>query len=444
MTRILVVDDDSHILRTLEIMLGDDGHHVVTASSGEEALQKLAKESVDIALVDLQLPGMSGTDLLRQLRDTHRGVETMIITAHGSIETAVEAMKEGAFDYLTKPFSPDQVRHRLRQIERVRSLQNEVEGLKLRVGELPFLSDFLTRSGAMLHTLEAARDVSASDATVLITGESGAGKTLLARLIHTASPRRKAPFVTVDCTAFQESLLESELFGHKRGAFTGAVADKTGKVATAEGGTLFLDEIAEVPAHLQSKLLRLVEERTYERVGDPVPRSVDARIIAATNRDLDEMVRDKEFREDLFYRLSVVDLAIPPLRNRPEDILVLAQGFVATYSRNHDRRVTDWDQDVERLVVGYRWPGNVRELANTIERAVLLCPGRTIRPEHLPDRITKADPTPGAEGRLSTLAELEEQAIRQVLATGCPLDEAAQTLGIAPSTLWRKRKKYGI
>jgi NtrC-family two-component system response regulator AlgB len=444
MTRILVVDDDSHILRTLEIMLGDDGHHVVTATSGEEALRKLAKESVDIALVDLQLPGMSGTDLLRRLRDVHRGVETMIITAHGSIETAVEAMKEGAFDYLTKPFSPDQVRHRLRQIERVRSLQDEVDGLKLRVGELPFRSDFLTRSGAMLHTLEVARDVSASDATVLITGESGAGKTLLARLIHASSPRRLAPFVTVDCTAFQESLLESELFGHKRGAFTGAVADKTGKVATAEGGTLFLDEIAEVPAHLQSKLLRLVEERTYERVGDPAPRSVDARIIAATNRDLDQMVSDKEFREDLFYRLSVVDLAIPPLRNRPEDLLVLARGFVATYNRSHNRRVTDWDQDVERLLVGYGWPGNVRELANTIERAVLLCPGRTLRVEHLPERITRTRPGSPAGVQPRTLDELEEQAIRDVLATGCPLDEAAQVLGIAHSTLWRKRKKYGI
>jgi NtrC-family two-component system response regulator AlgB len=444
MTRILVVDDDPHILRTLEIMLGDDGHHVVAATSGEEALHRLASESIDIALVDLQLPGMSGTDLLRQLRDGHRGVETMIITAHGSVETAVEAMKEGAFDYLTKPFSPDQVRHRLRQIERVRSLQNEVEGLKLRIGELPFQSDFMTRSGAMLHTLEVARDVSASDATVLITGESGAGKTLLARLIHAASPRRKGPFVTIDCTAFQESLLESELFGHKRGAFTGAVSDKTGKVATAEGGTMFLDEIAEVPPHLQGKLLRLVEERTYERVGDPAPRSVDARIIAATNRDLDGLVRDKEFREDLFYRLSVVDLAMPPLRNRPEDILVLAQGFVATYSRSHDRRVTDWDQDVERRLVSYSWPGNVRELANTIERAVLLCPGRTIRPEHLPERITGTGVGTAADIQPKTLTEIEEKAIREVLASGCSLDDAALTLGIAPSTLWRKRKKYGI
>ncbi len=444
MSRVLVVDDDPKILRTLEIMLSGDGHEVTTAASAEQALERLRTRGVDVALVDLQLPGMSGADLLRRLRDEHRDVRTVIITAHGSIETAVEAMKEGAFDYLTKPFSPDQVRHRLQQIEQVARLQQEVAGLRRRVGELPFKADFITQNPATLHLLEVARDVASSDATVLVTGESGTGKTMLARLIHSASARSQGPFVVVDCTSFQEGLLESELFGHKRGAFTGAVADKTGKVETAQGGTLFLDEIGEVPLHLQAKLLRLVEERVYERLGDPTSRHVDARIVAATNRDLQEMVRDRAFREDLFYRLSVVELGLPALRNRTEDVLLLARDFVTAFSKAHGRTVTDWDDDTERALLTYSWPGNVRELCHAIERAVLLASGRTLRLEHLPDRVKERKPAPGPQADQLTLAELEEQRIRGALSLNLSQDETARRLGIDPSTLWRKRKKYGI
>jgi NtrC-family two-component system response regulator AlgB len=444
MSRILVVDDDAHIVRTLEIMLRGDGHEVIVARSAEEALQRLTAVGVDVALVDLQLPGMSGTDLLRHLRDVHRDVHAVIITAHGSIETAVEAMKEGAFDYLTKPFSPDQVRHRIAQIERVTGLQREVAGLKRRVGDLPFRADFTTQNPATLHLLEVARDVATSEATVLVTGESGTGKTLLARLIHGASPRHAGPFVTVDCTSFQESLLESELFGHRRGAFTGAVADKVGKVETAQGGTLFLDEIGEVPLHLQGKLLRLVEDRTYERLGDPTPRQVDARILAATNRDLPTLVKERQFREDLFYRLSVVDLFLPALRHRVDDVPLLSRAFLVAYARAHGRPVTGWDEEVERTLVTYPWPGNVRELAHVIERAVLLSPGRTIRPEHLPDRLRDRGARDGAPDDHLTLAELEERQVRRVLALNLPQEEAARRLGIDPSTLWRKRKRYGL
>ena len=444
MSRILVVDDDAHIVRTLEIMLRDDGHEVFSANSGEEAIAMLERQSVDIALVDLQLPGISGTDLLRHLRDAHRDVQAVIITAHGSIETAVEAMKEGAFDYLTKPFSPDQVRHRLQQIERVARLQTEVAGLKRRVGDLPFKGDFATQNPATLHLLEVARDVAASDATVLVTGESGTGKTLLARLIHARSTRSGGPFVVVDCTSFQEALLESELFGHKRGAFTGAVSDKVGKVETAQGGTLFLDEIGEVPLHMQGKLLRLVEDRTYERLGDPTPRQVDARVVAATNRDIHEMVREHLFREDLFYRLSVVDLCLPALRNRTEDVLLLAAEFVSSFGKAHTRKVTGWDEEVERALVTYSWPGNVRELAHAIERAVLLAPGRTLRLEHLPERVKEKGLANGASDDHLTLAELEERHIRRALALNLPQDETARRLGIDPSTLWRKRKKYDL
>jgi NtrC-family two-component system response regulator AlgB len=447
MSRILVIDDDPHIRRTLEILLRGDGHDVLGAASGEEALERLERERVDIALVDLQLPGMSGTDVLRRLRDAHRDVESVIITAHGSIETAVEAMKEGAYDYLTKPFTPEQVRHRVAQIERVRHLASEVAGLRRRLGERPWGEEFVTQNPATLHILELARGVADSDATVLVTGESGTGKSLLARLIHAASPRQSGPFVTVDCTSFQESLLESELFGHRRGAFTGAVADKPGKVDRAQGGTLFLDEIGDVPPHLQGKLLRLVETRTYERLGDPTPRQVDARVVAATNRDLEELVRDRAFREDLFFRLSVVDLGIPALRHRPEDVLLLARAFVQASAAAHGRRVESWDDEVERLLLRYPWPGNVRELAHAIERAVLLAPGRTLRPDHLPKRLAGGEPTAtgaAAAPPIQPLALVEEEHIRAALARGLPLEDTARQLGIDPSTLWRKRKKYGI
>lgn len=444
MSRILVLDDDPHIVRTLEILLAGDGHEVRSARSGEEALRALEREPVDMALVDLQLPGMSGTAFLRAMREARRDVRAIIITAHGSIETAVEAMKEGAFDYLTKPFSPEQVRHRIGQIERVAALEKEVRGLRGRVGDLPFSGEFVTQSPAVADLLEVSRSVAASDATVLIQGESGSGKTLLARLIHKSSARKEGPFVTLDCTSFQESLLESELFGHKRGSFTGAVSDRQGKVEMADGGTLFLDEVGEVPPHLQGKLLRLVEERAYERVGDPRPRSVDARVIAATHRDLPAMVREREFREDLFFRLSVVDLSIPPLRQRPGDIPLLASAFLEHFCRVHDREVTGWDDEALEAMASHPWPGNVRELAHAIERAVLLTRGRRILRQHLPDRLRDATSATGVPGGTSSLAEVEERHLRAVLARGLPQEETARLLGIDPSTLWRKRKKLGL
>ncbi len=443
MSRVLVLDDDPNIVRTLEIMLRGDGYEVLAANSAEDAMERLETASVEIALVDLQLPGMSGTEFLRWLRERQLDIQSLIITAHGSIETAVEAMREGAVDYLTKPFSPDQVRHRLQQIERVTALQREVDGLRRRVGELPYGGEFLTQNADTLHLLEVSQSVASSDATVLISGESGTGKTLLARLMHRASERRQGPFVTVDCTSFHEALLESELFGHKRGAFTGAVADSVGKVETAGGGTLFLDEIGEIPSHLQGKLLRLVEDRVYERLGDPRPRHVDARVIAATNRDLGKMIHEREFREDLFYRLAVVDLTLPALRQRPEDVMLLGRSFLEQYSRAHDREVSTWDQDAERALLRYRWPGNVRELSHAIERAVLLASGRILKHEHLPSRLRE---TRGEHTRdeMLTLVDLEERHIRRVLARGLSQEETARSLGIDPSTLWRKRRKLGL
>jgi NtrC-family two-component system response regulator AlgB len=444
MTRVVVVDDDPAIRRTLEILLRGDGHDVTSVASGEAALAALQRAPADVALVDLQLPGMHGTELLRRLRDAHPDCAVVINTAHGSIETAVDAMKAGAFDYLVKPFAPDAVRHRLRQIDRVRGLEAEVAGLRRRVGELPFGGEFRTTDADTLHVLALARQAAATEATVLLTGPTGTGKSRLARLIHAASPRAAAPFVPLDCTAFHESLLESELFGHARGAFTGAVADQPGRVAQAAGGTLFLDEVGEIPLHLQAKLLRLVETRTYERVGDPTPRELDVRLIAATNRDLEALVAAGEFREDLFYRLSVVDLALPPLRRRPGDVLLLARGFLTEFGRVHGRAATAWDDAVERALVRYPWPGNVRELAHAMERAVLAAPGATIRLDHLPRRLAAPPAEAALESAPLTLDQVEELHLRRVLALDLPLEEAARLLGIAPSTLWRKRRRYGL
>lgn len=444
MSHILVVDDDPHIVRTLEIMLVDDGHQVTCAASGEEALEKLKPDWFDIALVDLQLPGIDGADVLRSIRDNYPETQTIIITAHGSVETAVQAMKEGAYDYLTKPFLPDQVRHRILQIERIMRLQGEVVGLRNRIDSLPFSKKFISRNPQTLRLLEMTMSIASTEATVLINGESGTGKTLLAKLIHDSSHRASGPFVTVDCTSFQESLLESELFGHKKGTFTGAVADKVGKVETADGGTLFLDEVGEVPSHLQGKLLRLVEEKIFERLGDPTARNVDTRIIAATNRELPEMVKEKTFREDLYYRLNVVDVILPALRSRTEDIPLLAGEFIAWFSKSHGRHVTEWDNEVERALMTYSWPGNVRELANALERAVLICPGRILHKEHLPARLVDKTTDAYSSGVLLSLAEVEERHIREVTALNLSQEETAKMLGIDPSTLWRKRKKYNI
>jgi NtrC-family two-component system response regulator AlgB len=444
MSSILVLDDDPHIRRSLEIMLRSDGHDVFGAPDAPAALKLLGEHAVDIALVDLRLPGMSGIEFIGELSDHHPEVDAIVITAHGSVETAVAAMKDGALDYLTKPFSPDQVRHRVRQVESVRALREEVSGLRRKLSETGDSFETETRNAAMRHTLELARTVAASDANVLVTGESGTGKTFLAREIHGWSHRRDGPFAVVDCTSFQESLLESELFGHRRGAFTGAVTDQTGKVEAAEGGTLFLDEVGEIPLSIQGKLLRLVEERAYERLGDPTPRTMDARIIAATNRDPDEMVKDGAFREDLFYRLGVVELRIPPLRHRAEDLWSLVDLYLAEHCRTHDKVVERVDDDVRRFLAGYSWPGNIRELRHVLERAVLVCPGRTIRLSHLSPRLLSAKKSLEQGEGITPLAEVEEELIRNALGQGLTIEETARRLGIDPSTLWRKRKKYGL
>lgn len=440
---ILVLDDDPSIRRTLEILLTSDGHTVEVSGSGEEALEKCKLLHPDAAFVDLQLPGMSGIEFIKIVRENHPEMRPIIITAYGSIETAVSAMREGAFDYLTKPFSPQEVRHRISRLNLVLNLEKENTFLKRRVRNEPFSGEFLTTDDTLKEALGNIEKIAVTDAPVHISGESGTGKSFLARLIHDGSHRKAGPFAAIDCTAFHENLLESELFGHKKGAFTGAVSDKPGKVEMAQGGTLFLDEIGEIPLHLQAKLLRLVEENKFERLGENNTRTLDTRIISATNRNLEEMVSQKLFREDLFYRLCVVDVYIPPLRSRPGDIIMLLDEFIARYRQRHSKKVSGWDSDFEKAVLSYAWPGNVRELSRAVERAVLFSESAKLAFKNLPKRVQDGKNIEGMF-EFRTLSQLEEETIKSVLALGKSMEETAEILGIDTSTLWRKRKKLGI
>lgn len=440
---VLVVDDEPRIRATLALCLRDDGHRVEAVGSAEEALRAADRAPFDIAFVDLRLPAMSGLDLLAPLLDRLPWLKVIVITAHASVESAVEAMKLGATDYLPKPFSTSEVRLATRKVAEVRALENRLVALERQVEEdrPPPLLD--SANPAMRRTLALAREVAETDATVLLTGRSGTGKGILARAIHDWSPRRGAPFGVAHCPSFPAELLESELFGHVKGAFTGAVGGNPGRVARCDGGTLFLDEIGDLPSPLQPKLLRFLESREYERLGDPEPRKARVRIVAATNRDLEEEVERGRFREDLYYRLAVIAIGIPSLRERPEDILPLARHFLSHYARMYGREAERFSEDAERLLLTHRWPGNVRELANLAERVAILCRRREVGSGVLPlsEGDDRAIPAVGAP---VSLEELEEEHIRRVVARAATLEEAAGILGIDTTTLWRRRRRYGI
>jgi NtrC-family two-component system response regulator AlgB len=440
---ILVVDDEANIRKTLSVCLEAEGHRVVSAGNFQDAVAEGSRRSFDLAFVDLRLGTESGLDLIPALLASSPWLKIIVITAYVSIDTAVEAMRRGATDYIPKPFTPAQVTLAVRKVAEVRSLEQKIATLQEDLGRTAPEADFASNSPSMQRALSLARQVAPTEATVLLRGESGTGKTVLARAIHGWSPRAGKPFAVVSCPSLSPELLESELFGHVKGAFTGAVRDNPGRIAACEGGTLFLDEIGDLPLSLQPKLLRFLQDREYERVGDSATRRADVRILSATNTDLEKAVREGRFREDLLYRLNVIQIEIPPLRDRMEDIPPIAERLLAFYGRIHHRRFLGFGDEARKALLSYPWPGNLRELRNVIERASILCTSERVGADFLPGGAAPRD-VPPKVGDPVRLERIEEEHIRRVLASAKSLQEAADVLGIDQATLWRRRKQYGM
>lgn len=445
--RILIVDDEPNIRRTLQVALEADGHEVAEAATTARALDFAGRRPFDVALVDLRLGSESGLDLIGPLLEQSPRLAVVVITAYSNVDTAVEAMRRGAFDFLAKPFTPMQVRAVLERVVQLRGLRDKVARLEDRVRADVPEAELESTDPTVKKVLEIARKVAATDAAVLLQGENGTGKGVLARTIHAWSTRADRPFVTLSCPSLNPDLLESDLFGHVKGAFTGAVRDTAGKVAAAEGGTLFLDEIGDLPLPLQPKLLRFLQERKYERVGETTTRAADVRVIAATNRKLAEAVSEGAFREDLLYRLNVVELTLPPLRER-SDRLALADHLLGFFAHQTRRSLSGYTAEARRAIERHPWPGNLRELRNVVERAAILAPGPEVGLADLPERIAVADrPDPSATieiGGPFRLEQVEVEHLRRVLSSSPSLDIAARTLDIDPSTLYRKRKQFGL
>jgi two-component system response regulator HydG len=441
--RVLVVDDDAAIREALSRTLAKFGYEVVLAEDGQAGLDRLREGEIHILLADLQMPRLSGQELLKAAKTIAPDVEVIVITGHGTVEDAVEAMKEGAYDFITKPFKRVQLERTIRRAAEKQALALQNRRLQARLDELQGAGSIVGTSPVMLKTLELVRQVAPSTATVLIQGESGTGKELIADAIHHGSPRREQAFIKVNCAALPEPLLESELFGHERGAFTGAVARKEGRFELADGGTLFMDEIGDISVAMQAKLLRVLQSGEFERVGGTRTLKVDVRVVAATNTDLAALVREKRFREDLYYRLNVITIQLPPLRDRQEDIPLLAHHFLRRYTVKNAKPLGGFTEEAMDLLQTYAWPGNVRELENAIERAVVLTRSDLITPVDLPETLVRSDQ---AARHLvisigTPLEEVEDRLIDETLRyTKGDKTLAAKLLGIATRTIYRRMK----
>jgi DNA-binding NtrC family response regulator len=438
---ILIVDDELVMRESLAGWLERDGHYVRTASGGEEALAVFKEKHFDILLVDIKMEGISGLDVLKSIKENETDTAVVMITAYGSIATAIEAMKNGAHDYLLKPFDPDELGVLIDKILKSQAQNRENQYLREQVKERSRFESMIGQSAAMQEIFDLICSVAPADSTVLITGETGTGKGLAAKAIHTRSPRCNGPFVTVNCGAIPEHLMESELFGHQKGAFTDAKETKRGRLELAHGGTLFLDEIGEISMRMQIDLLRVLEDRVFYRVGGTQPIEADFRVIAATNRNLEKAIEDGIFREDLFYRLNVFSITMPSLRNRKEDIPLLAEHFLYRYIKEINKPVEKISRGAMDELMLHEWPGNVRELENAIERAVVVCKNQIIEPANLP--IVCVAPVAGRKN--GSLKEIEKAHILGVLnKNDWNILKSAQILGIDRSTLYSKMNRYEI
>jgi two-component system NtrC family response regulator len=447
--RILIVDDEKNYLLVLSALLTGEGYEVDTAPSGARALTLLEEEEPDLVITDMRMPRMSGVELIKELKQNHADLPVIVMTAFGTVENAVEAMKAGAVDYITKPFENQELLLTVERALKMRRLMTQNQLLREELKKGKGFEEIIGESRAMREVFELVGKVATTRATVLLTGESGTGKELIARAIHNRSPRANESFIPVNCMALTETLLESELFGHEKGSFTGAVGRRKGRFELADKGTLFLDEVGEIAPSLQVKLLRVLQERTFERVGGGQSIKVDVRIVAATNRDLSQAVKDGAFREDLFYRLNVVHIELPPLRDRMEDLPALVAHFIAKYATEMGRQAPKVSPDAMRAMYEHAWPGNVRELENALERAVILA-GDEIRPTDLPlgmkpEREEEGASLPSGMTMSEAVDDLEIRMIKRALAEANGVQaHAAEQLGLTKSNLSYKLKKYGM
>ncbi len=438
--KILVVDDEAIVRESLHDWLSDAGYQVFTAENGPKALEIVRREKLGIVIADLVMPGMDGIELMRRAKEIQPKIEVIIITAYGSVTTAIAAMKEGAYDYIEKPFCPERAELLVKKLAEHQQLVDENLSLRQKLEDHYRFENIIARSSKMQRVIELLKVVAKSNATVLIIGESGTGKELVARAIHSQSHRRSKPFVAVSCAALPESLLESELFGHERGSFTGAYAQKKGKFESANGGTLFLDEVGEMSANIQVHLLRVLEEKEFTRVGGNELIKADVRVVSATNKDLRRAIEEGEFREDLYYRLNVVTIELPPLRDRKEDIPILAEYFLDKFVLENQKEVAGFSPEATEFLLSYDWPGNVRELENSIERAVILARDSLITAGDLPHENMLAARSASIE---KDLREVEKGHILNVLreADG-NYSKAARILGISRMTLYKKVRQW--
>lgn len=443
--RILIVEDEETLAASLRRVFTKEGYSVDITADGESGLEIIEKNSYDLIITDIILPGMNGIELLRKIKEREPDQIVIIITAYASLETAVEALRAGAYDYVIKPIIHEEIKQIVRNALKQRALQRENLILKKELGRHYDFSHIIGESPAIKKIIEEVKKIANAKSNVLLLGETGTGKELIARAIHFSSNRAEKPFIPINCSAIPENLLESELFGHIRGAFTGAVSSKRGLFEEANGGTVFLDEIGDLPLSLQAKLLRVLEDQEIRPIGSNQSIKVDIRFISATNKDLLHLVREGKFREDLFYRLNVISIVLPPLRERGEDIELLTRYFIERYSREHGKEVKGIDENALRLLKKYHWPGNIRELQNVIERAVLITEDGWLKKEHLPEGLTE---TKGSflEEALNNKLSIEDYTKAFILRYQGQFTEQqlADILGITRKSLWEKRKRWGI